>query len=225
MLFRSTFINGWGVSGVTVAESGQPYSVTDFSGSVGSIFFGQNDAITNPIVPIAPGKTISDAILQGTTGVNPANPVLNKNAFGITQLVIAPGTGGVPPCATVSGQQVCDNFELPFGNTGRNIFRGPFQTRFDFGIFKNFKINERFSLKYDAQFFNLFNHPSFDTPNNNISFNSAFCNPPASSFGACPSNGGNGPFQFATVPSGRLGVITHTLGSPRFIQMALHLTF
>ncbi|MGH9710631.1 MAG: hypothetical protein ACRD37_08795, partial [Candidatus Acidiferrales bacterium] len=82
-----------------------------------------------------------------------------------------------------------------------------------------------FSLKYDAQFFNLFNHPSFDTPNNNVSFNSAFCNPPASSFGACPSNGGSGPFQFATVPSGRLGIITHTLGSPRFIQMALHLTF
>ncbi|MHB8411407.1 MAG: TonB-dependent receptor domain-containing protein [Candidatus Acidiferrales bacterium] len=214
----NTLINGWGFSGVTVAESGQPYSVTDFSGSVGSIFFGQNDAITNPIVPIAPGKTIADAILQGTTGVNPANPILNKNAFGITQLVIAPGTGGVPPCATVNGSQVCDNFELPFGNTGRNIFRGPFQTRFDFGIFKNFKINERFSLKYDAQFFNLFNHPSFDTPNNNVSFNSGFCNPPSPSFSCSPPG-------FATIPSGRLGFITHTLGSSRFIQMALHLTF
>lgn len=225
----NTFINGWGFSGITVAESGQPYSVTDFSGSVGSIFFGQNDALTNPIVPIAPGKTISDAILQGTTGVNPSNPVLNKNAFGVTQLVIAPGTGGVPPCATVNGNQVCDNFELPFGNTGRNIFRGPFQTRFDFGIFKNFKINERFSLKYDAQFFNLFNHPSFDTPNNNVSFNAGFCNPPTPSFSSsCPSSGGKppfGPFGFATIPSGRLGVITHTLGSSRFIQMALHLTF
>ncbi len=228
--FVAKAVNGWGISGITVAESGQPYSVSDFSGSVGGIFYGQFDSITNPLVPLAPGKTIKDAILQGTTGVNAGQPVLNKNAFGVSQLIIAPNSASnpnspVPPCATVGGQQVCDNIEVGFGNIGRDIFRGPFQTRFDFGIFKDFKINERFSLKYDAQFFNLFNHASFDTPNNDVSFNSAFCNPPTSSFGACPSNGGNGPFQFATVPSGRLGVITHTLGSPRFIQMALHLTF
>lgn len=227
-------VNGWGISGITVAESGQPYSVSDFSGSVASIFYSMFDNITNPLVPLAPGKTIRDATLQGTTGVNPSNPVLNKNAFGISQLIIAPNSAAnpnsaVPPCATVGGNQLCDNFEMGFGNIGRDIFRGPFQTRFDFSVFKNFKINERFSLKYDAQFFNIFNHPSFDTPNNNVSFNSGFCNPPTASFSAsCPSSGGNppfGPFGFATVPSGRLGVITHALGSPRFIQMALHLTF
>lgn len=218
--WESKVTNGWGVSGITVAESGQPYSVSDFSGSVGSIFFGQFDEITNPLVPLTPGKTIHDAILQGTTGVDPSNPVLNKDAFGVSQLIIAPNSAAnpnspVPPCATVAGQQVCDNFELGYGNIGRDIFRGPFQTRFDFDVFKNTKINERFALKYDAQFFNIFNHPSFDTPNNNVSFNAFFSNPPSFS-------GGPG---FATIPSGRLGVITHTLGSPRFIQMALHLTF
>ena len=46
------------------------------------------------------------------------------------------------------------------------------------GIFKNFKINERFNLKFDVQAFNIFNHPSFDTPNNNVEFNPFFENPP-----------------------------------------------
>lgn len=230
--FAGKALNGWGISGITIAESGQPYSVSDFSGSVGSIFYSKNDNITNPLVPLIPGKTIKDAILQGTTGVNPSQPVLNKNAFGVTQLVITPPAAGttdptnpVPPCVLVGGSPVCDNTEIGFGNIGRDIFRGPFQTRFDFSVFKNFKINERFSLKYDAQFFNIFNHPSFDTPNNDVSFNSGFCNPPTVRSSQCPSNGGSGPFQFATTPSGRLGVITHALGSPRFIQMALHLTF
>ena len=39
------------VSGITVAESGQPYSVYDFSGAAGGIFFSANDFITNPIIP------------------------------------------------------------------------------------------------------------------------------------------------------------------------------
>lgn len=222
--FAGRALNGWGISGITVAESGQPYSVSDFSGSVGGIFYGQFDEITNPLVPLAPGKTIKDAILQGTTGINVNNPILNKNAFGVSQLIIPPNdpvmnpNSPVPPCVTSGGTTTCDNFEIGFGNIGRDIFRGPFQTRFDFGVFKDFKINDRFALKYDAQFFNVFNHPSFDTPNNNVSFNSGFCNPPSPSFSCSP-------LGFATVPSGRLGVITHTLGSPRFIQMALHLNF
>jgi hypothetical protein len=232
--FAGKVVNGWGISGVTVAQSGQPYSVSDFSGSVGGIFYGQFDEITNPLAPLAPGQTVGDAILQGTTGVNANKPVLNKNAFGVTQLIMPPNSSmnpnsPVPPCSSVSGTLTCDNFEIGFGNSGRDIFRGPFQTQFNFSVFKNIKLTERFSLKYDAQFFNLFNHPSFDTPNNNVSFNAGFCNPPTASFSAsCPSSGGSppfGPFGFATVPSGRLGVITHTIGSPRFVQMALHLTF
>ncbi|MHB8525469.1 MAG: TonB-dependent receptor domain-containing protein [Candidatus Acidiferrales bacterium] len=212
----NTFVNGWGVSGVTVAESGQPYSVIDYSGSVGSIFYSTNDFITNPIVPVAPGFTAKSAQLQGTTGVNAGKPVLNVNAF-LFPPPFTPGTNGVPPCPSGAGTQPCDNFETGFGTTGRNIFRGPFQTRFDFGVFKEFKITERIRLKYDAQFFNLFNHPSFDTPNNNVSFNPFFANP--------PYNPNDGSTSFTIPPFGRLGVIRHTLGSSRFIQMALHLTF
>ena len=236
-------VNGWGIGGITVLQSGQPYSVIDFSGSTGSIFWGTQDFITNPIVPVGGlGSQKVSPFLQGTTGVNAGKPVLNSLAFG-PPIPFAPGTNGVPPCDPVTG--ACDNFETGYGGGGRNMFRGPFQSRFDFSLFKDFKLTERFHLKYDAQFFNIFNHPSFDTPNNNVSFAPNFPNPPAfpaaSSCG--PSNlvfnskgnpvapnpppaGGSTPAgAFQCPPGGSLGVIQHTIGSPRFIQMALHLTF
>ena len=224
--FLSQALNGWAISGITIAESGQPYSVIDFSGGVGSILYGGGqDEMTNPIVPVT---NLAEANAQGTLGVNPANPVLNPNAFSINSLIIQPGTSGVPPCDPTSG--ACDYYETGFGTTGRNIFRGPFQSRFDMDISKNFKINERFSLKYDAQFFNIFNHPSFDTPNNNVEFNPYFGNPPiygnfpntnASYITPCNATTG----AYACPPFGRLGEIQHTIGSPRFIEMALHLVF
>ena len=218
-----TLVNGWGISGVTVAESGQPYSVIDFSGGVASLFYGGGqDAITNPIVPIGgTGATSTKAVLQGTTGVNPALPVLNAAAFGVP--LLAPGQSGVPPCTTTGGQMFCDYYETGFGATGRNIFRGPFQTRFDFSVSKEFKLSERFKLRYDAQFFNIFNHPSFDTPNNNVLFNPFFGNPPTYPGSGCTADSVGAAYQCP--PSGALGMIQHTLGSPRFIQMALHLTF
>jgi hypothetical protein len=205
-------INGWGIGGITVLESGQPYSVSDFSGAVAGIFFNNFDSITNPIVSFAPGQNVHTAQLQGTTGVNAGKPVLSPAAF--TFPFLPPGTSGVPPCFNPGGgkAQICDNFETGFGNVGRNTFRGPFQERFDFSVNKQTKLTERFSLKYTAQIFNIFNHPSFDTPNNNVNFNATFSNPPT-----FPAPG--------QPPGGSLGLIQHTIGSPRFIQMALHLTF
>jgi len=219
-------VNGWGFNGITVAESGQPYSVIDFSGGVASIFWGGgNDLITNPIVPIGGlGSSSTNPNLQGTTGINANQPVLNAAAFGPTSIIAPSVNGPVPPCDS-SG--VCDVYENGYSSNGRNMFRGPFQARFDVGVFKNFKINERFALRFDAQFFNIFNHPSFDTPNNNVEFNPDFNNPPTYGPGAdtfyapcVPATG-----AYACPPGGSLGLIQHTLGSPRFIQMALHLTF
>ena len=206
----SKIVNGWGISGITVLESGQPYSVSDFSGAIAGIYFNNFDAITNPIVSYAPGQNAHTAQLQGTTGVNAGMPVLNPSAF--TYSPLAPGTSGVPPC-TPGPNPVCDNVETGFGNVGRNTFRGPFQERFDFAVNKDTKLTERFRLKYTAQIFNIFNHPSFDTPNNNVFFNQNFnsSQPPILIPGA--------------PPGGSLGFIQHTIGSPRFIQMALHLTF
>jgi len=164
---------------------------------------------------LAPGYTVQSAQLQGTTGINPLKPVLNVNAFGLPPMYAPNPNGPVPPCDTITTAdgptQYCDTVESGFGTTGRNTFRGPFQARFDFSVAKDFRLTERFHLRYDAQFFNIFNHPSFDVPNNNVTLNPCF-----------------NPSPCYTVPAPtyqNLGVLQTTLGSPRFIQMALHLTF
>jgi hypothetical protein len=203
-------LNGWGVTGIGMFESGQPYNVYDFSGAVASIFYSTNDFITNPIVGLAPGFTPSRAV-TGASGAF-GNPALNPAAFTIP--LLAPGQKGVPPC---DPNGVCDTFETDFANGSRNIFRGAFQKRMDLSIFKQTKLSERFNLKYSFDIFNLTNTASFDTPNNNVAFNPFFANPPFN-----PTTGQNG---YQIPPSGSLGIVQHTLGSPRFIQMSLHLTF
>ncbi len=202
--FARQVANGWQISGVTTLQSGFPFTVFDFSGAFGSIFYSISNFVTDPIVQVT---SASQAEAQGTLGVNPSKPTLNASAF--TFSTIPPGTMGVPPCNTSVTPPVCDSFETGFSTTGRNIFRGPFQTNFDFAVAKNFKITERWNLRYDAQFFNIFNHPNFDIPSNDIAFNPSFGNPPS----------------YSATPFPLPGILEHTIGSPRFIQMALHLQF
>ena len=57
-----------------------------------------------------------------------------------------------------------------FGNQTRNQYRGPRYFDTDFSILKNFKVPhwEAARLGVGFQFFNLFNHPNFDKPVNDI---------------------------------------------------------
>jgi len=60
------------------------------------------------------------------------------------------------------------NAEGTFGNTGRNILRGPGFFSTDFGLIKDTRITERMSLQFRAEFFNLFNNVNFDQPDNSV---------------------------------------------------------
>ena len=55
-------IGGWSLVGLTVLQSGQPYSIIDFSGAVGSIYYSTSDGITNPIVPLSSNCTAKSAV-------------------------------------------------------------------------------------------------------------------------------------------------------------------
>ena len=222
--FVKTAVNGWGVQGVTVAQSGQPFSVIDFSGTAASIFFSADDFITNPILPLAPGISPQKATQGGTDNSFTSGPLagarvpyINPNDFSIPFL--APGQSGVPPCGpTTAGTTACDNFETGYGPNGRNLFRAPFQTRFDVSIIKNFTVTERVALKFQADAFNLFNHPNFDAPNGNFALNGCFnpfpCFPDPTTI---LSPGSPNPQNY--------GVIKQTVGSNRFLQLSMHLTF
>ena len=55
-----------------------------------------------------------------------------------------------------------------FGNSGRNILKGPNFVNFDFSTFKWFTITERMKIVFRSEFFNIFNHPNFNLPNANV---------------------------------------------------------
>jgi Carboxypeptidase regulatory-like domain/TonB dependent receptor len=55
-----------------------------------------------------------------------------------------------------------------FGDAGRNILTGPGFADTDLSIAKDTKIRERVKLQFRSEAFNLFNHPNFGQPQNNL---------------------------------------------------------
>ena len=53
-----------------------------------------------------------------------------------------------------------------FGNAGRNILDGPGYQNVNVSFLKNTSLKEDVSLQLRAEFFNLFNHPNFNLPDN-----------------------------------------------------------
>ena len=212
------FVDGWSLVGLTVLQSGQPYSVIDFSGAIGSIYYSTADGITNPIVPLAPGCTPKSA----KTGLSGAfgDVALKASCFTLP-LLQAGGLGGAIPTS--------DPYETGFTTGQRNIFRQAFQKRADASLVKMTEFGSRFTLKYTFDVYNLTNSASFDVPGNEVAQNAGYNAFPTGGTpvlpGTCNASGqGTVAGSFYSCPSG-LGVVTHTIGSPRQIQMSLQLSF
>jgi len=55
-----------------------------------------------------------------------------------------------------------------YGNSGRNVLRGPGVNTWDFSIIKNTSFRERYRLQWRTDFFNAINNPQFNPPGNTI---------------------------------------------------------
>ena len=218
---KGKLADGWAISGLTVIQSGQPYSVVDYSGAVGSIFYGTSDGITNPIVPLV--SCSPKQALTGASGTTLGKPALNPSCFGLPLLQPNDLNGAIP---------FNDPYETNFISHGqRNIFRQSWQRRADISIGKLTQLTERFALKYSMDIFNLSNTASFDIPIDDISQNIGFNDFPAAGTAATlsPCNnsfnqGVTGSLYVCPTLSG-LGVTNKTISSPRQIQMSLSLSF
>jgi hypothetical protein len=216
--FKGRITNGWAVEGLAIFQSGQPFSVIDYSGAVGSVFYGVSDGITNPIVPLAPGCSPKSAV-TGHSGATPGFPALNAACFTIP--IMQPGAlnGAIPSN---------DPYETNFTTGQRNIFRQSWQKRMDVSFVKNTSITERTNLKFSFDIFNVTNTASFDVPINAVTQNQYYngfpntqSGTPVLPTGCGTSNQVNG---FYNCPFG-LGNVNKTIGSARQIQMSLRLTF
>ncbi len=99
------------------------------------------------------------------------------------------------------------------GNFGRNVLRGFGAAQADVGLQRQFHLTEKAGLRFRSEFFNIFNHPNFSNPNNNLTdplFGQS-TQTLASSLGTGGANGGFNPL--------------YQIGGPRSIQLALKLQF
>ena len=94
-------------------------------------------------------------------------------------------------------------------NLARNAIAGPSFANIDFGVSKSFKISERAAFRFDANFFDLLNHPNF-------------LNPGASSSGA--STGGNNFINNGNTFGQSLSTAGDT-GGHRVTQLAIRFDF
>ena len=129
----SYFANDWSVTGLGIIQSGEPYSLYEFYGAVGSINFGNYPTLMNPVLPIA---NPSDAKGKALTG-NPGDfrgpggsyiPTIDPSEIAINY--VAPGTNGVPTAAQGNEGDPTDIYETNFApENQRNIFRQAMQKR------------------------------------------------------------------------------------------------
>jgi hypothetical protein len=133
-------LGGWIVSGITTMQSGLPFTPT-ISG---------------------------DQANTGVTGQRPnlvGSPTMVGTVSCWFYVAANPGCQSAAPGASAA-------FSVPalytYGTSGRNILRADSLVQFDFTVTKQFKFTESKKLEFRAEFFNIFNTPTFVAPTTTI---------------------------------------------------------
>jgi hypothetical protein len=196
-------LNGWQISGTAFWHSGVPFSVlsTPYSANGNGIVQGSGPEFANLVPGVDPYCRHCNL---------PATPLgtiqwLNPAAF---VSAVDPSTG---QCYGGDSPQNCR-----FGNLGRNALRGPDFLWSDFYLTKWFPLTEHVKLRFEGQFFNVFNHPNFGLPS--VVQAGIPANPSTQS--------GFGALTYTTSPpTGLLGVGLGGDSSPRMIAFQARLEF
>jgi hypothetical protein len=194
---ENKLINGWNVSGVTIAQSGNP--LTFIGGGTGGAY-GTNQQLSFQGVTTAEfcsgmgnGNIKNPGSARSTIGS--ASGYFNTSAFNIG------GSCGALPIVPYGDASATD-----YGNSAIGVVTGPGQFNWDISIVKNTQITERVRMQFRSDFYNAFNHPQFAPPQGTNFGTVGFEN---------VGNFGN--------PTGNQ--ITATSVNPRLIQFGVHFFF
>jgi len=154
-------VGGWELNTIFTAESGNSITVYQTGASAA----GNNSTLHIQLDP-------------GASPLNCTDSSGNKFPCGISALSGTGYTNNQRPNAVkgtecnsgVSGNQIFNPnaFTLiglqigSVGNAPRGACHGPHYVNGDIGVYKNWKIKERYGLRFSVDFFNAFNHSNFD---------------------------------------------------------------
>jgi Carboxypeptidase regulatory-like domain len=184
---RSRLLKGWQVSGFAQLQSGSPFSI-----------FASEPEITSAANPAAGSQYNNPALGSGGLyRLGFGRPSLCGTLDQLRQQDADVTRGYFNEAVLCSASSLAGGYpgNLGFGNLGRNILRGPKQTRFDFGLSKDTQFTEKLGLEFRWDIFNIFNNVNFANPRNDLNDTSD------------------------------LGQILNTVGGPRVMQLGLKLKF
>lgn len=154
-------LDGWQINSIVTLDSAQPWGPTDSGTDVSGTgesrvastgierwdFFGSPAAFTSGPLPIPffAGTSNPACVADATT------PAMMES-LGLFGCYAQGGAVMIPPALG------------SFGTMGRNFFRDSGFRNWDFSVAKNWRLTERFSAQFRAEFFNILNHPNFANP-------------------------------------------------------------
>jgi hypothetical protein len=152
--FSNTLLGGWQLSGITIFQTGTPFSVIN-GGSSGGIGVADNGGVANYFGT----GSYADCVKNATSEI----PFAGNNAQSFGPLLANPGAFAAPR-------------GLTFGDCGRNSMNNPRRTNFNVSLLKHFKVLGEHDLEFRAEAYNVFNHTQFriydparpGTPGNNV---------------------------------------------------------
>jgi len=139
--FMHALLGGWQISGITVAQTGLPFTVTN------GTTFSDNAGVANNVV--------SNNVGSGSRPDLVGDPHSSVSSSGDPLLFYNPAAYAVP-------------VGLTFGNVGRNTLNEPGRLNFDVGVFKRFQFTEKTGLDFRWENFNFFNHTQFNGIDNTL---------------------------------------------------------
>jgi hypothetical protein len=146
--------DGWEWSGITVFQTGTPFSVINNAGAAG--------------IGVLDNAGVANGVGAGSY------PDLAANA---TPAPFREVQGSFGPLLANPNQFVAPR-GLTFGNAGRNYLNNPSRLNFDMSLLKHFPIHEGSEIEFRAEAFNIFNHTQFRLYNpdlGNTGSNSVSC--------------------------------------------------
>jgi Carboxypeptidase regulatory-like domain/TonB dependent receptor len=189
----NALLGGWTVSWGAVLQGGQPITLSCPSNT------GNGTGCYDIVVP---GQDFKRGMHIDSNG----QPSFLGNPGAFTQPCVfrstGPDTTSVPGCIPING-----GLGL-LGGSPTQLAGPPFK-RLDFSTFKDFRLGERFTMQFRAEFFNILNHPNFNAPG----------------FGGNGVVSVSGAGNFTSSNFGEVGSTRDAPYDPRQIQLALKLRF
>ncbi len=211
--FAGKVVGGWNVSGVTIAQTGNP--LTFIGGGSGGAY-GTNQQLSFQGVTTAEiCPDFSNGQLKNSGGARShvandptATGYFNTAAFACSAPLVPYGDPGYTS-PNPADAPFADPPATDYGNSAVGIATGPGQFNWDISILKNTQITEKVKMQFRSDFYNAFNHAQFAPPQ-------------GTNFGTVGfENVGN--FTSPLSPEGNF--ITATSVNPRLIQFGLRFTF